>query len=199
MRIEPPVKLTKDKITFDASEIEPFLRGTPTPMKPWPNAMVTLKDGRVMFIRAAKKEEVPLILPYLKKIMDGANYEPDSLKTPRIAGIITNISEKSTPVYILSIKTAGKPAFTWMVKPKPGTLYGVATYHGNMENPGAFNAVKGLAELKCNANTPREIAEFMYGISVANCKGDDIRVCAIGGIRVDDNTWKLALINRHKG
>ena len=70
MRIEPPVKLTKDKITFDASEIEPFLRGTPTPMKPWPNAMVTLKDGRVMFIRAAKQEEVPLILPYLKKIME---------------------------------------------------------------------------------------------------------------------------------
>ena len=136
---------------------------------------------------------------YLKKIMDGANYEPDSLKTPRIAGIITNISEKSTPVYILSIKIESKPAFTWQVEPKAGTLYGVATYQGNMENPGAFNAIKGPAELKCDANTSREIAEFIYEISAADYKGDDIRVCAIGGIRVDDDAWKLALINRHKG
>src|SRR4030042_1178267 len=27
---------------------------------------------------------------YIKKIMDGANFEPDSLSTPRIAGVITN-------------------------------------------------------------------------------------------------------------
>jgi len=70
MRLEPPEKVTKDQITFDVSEIEPFLRGTPTAMQPWPNAMVTLKDGKVMLIRAAKKEEVPLMLPYLKKVMD---------------------------------------------------------------------------------------------------------------------------------
>ncbi len=136
---------------------------------------------------------------YLKKIMDGANYEPDSLQTPRISGIITNINEQNTPIYILSIKTASKPAFTWEVKPKAGTLYGVATYHGNMENPVAFHAAKGPAELKCDANTPQKIAEFIYEISAADHKGDDIRVCAIGGIRGEDNTWKLALINRHKG
>jgi IMP cyclohydrolase len=136
---------------------------------------------------------------YLKKIMDGANFEADSIKTPRIAGVITNSGEKNRLVYILSIKTAGKPAFTWQLEPKAGTLYGVATYHGNMENPGAFNAAKGPAELKCDANTPQKIAEFIYEISAADYKGDDIRVCAIGGIRGEDNTWKLALINRHKG
>jgi IMP cyclohydrolase len=135
---------------------------------------------------------------YMKKIMDGANYEPDSLQTPRIAGVITNRREKKQPVYILSIKTAGKPAFTWQVKPKPGTLHGVATYNGNMDNPGAFKVEKGPAELKCDASTAQKIADFIYEISAATNKGDDIRVCAIGGIRGEDNTWKLALINRHK-
>jgi hypothetical protein len=70
MRLEPPEKVTKDQVTFDVSEIEPFLQGAPTPMQPWPNAMVTLPDGKAMFIRAAKKEEVPLMLPYLRRVMD---------------------------------------------------------------------------------------------------------------------------------
>jgi hypothetical protein len=70
MRLQPPEKVTKDQVTFDVSEIEPFLQGTPLDMKPWPNAMVNLPDGKVMFIRAAKKEEVPLMLPYLRRVMD---------------------------------------------------------------------------------------------------------------------------------
>jgi IMP cyclohydrolase len=135
---------------------------------------------------------------YLKKIMDGANYEPDSLQTPRVGGVITNSGDNSKPIYIVSIKTAGKTAFTWQVKPKPGTLYGVATYHGNMEKPGAFHAEKGPAELRINANTPQEIADYIYEISAATNQGDDIRVCAIGGIRGRDNTWKVALINTYK-
>ena len=135
---------------------------------------------------------------YLKKIMDGANFEPDSLKTPRIAGVITNRGENNTPVFFISIKTAGKPAFTWQVQPKAGTLSGVSTYDGNMESPGAFNAEKGLPEIKCTAATPQELADLIYSMSAATYQGDDIRVCAVGGIR-SGNAWKLALINRHKG
>jgi IMP cyclohydrolase len=136
---------------------------------------------------------------YLKKIMDGANYEPDSLKTPRIAGVITNSSDKNKPVYIVSIKIADKPAFVWQVKPQPGAFIGVATYYGNMDKPGPFKTDKGPAELKFNAVTPQEIADFIYEISTATHQGDDIRVCAIGGVRETDNTWKLSFINRHKG
>jgi IMP cyclohydrolase len=134
---------------------------------------------------------------YLKKIMDGANYEADSLKTPRIGGIITNSSDKNKPVCIVSIKTADKPAFAWSVKPKPGMFYGVSTYHGNMDRPGAFKADKGLSELKFDAVTPQDISDFVYEISAATNQGDDIRVCAIGGVRTN-NTWKVALMNRHK-
>jgi len=133
---------------------------------------------------------------YLKKLMDGANYEPDSLKTPRISGVITN-NASGRPVYIVSIKTADKPAFTWQLKAQPGTLSGVAVYQGNMENPGAFRADKGPAELKCDATTPHALADFLYEISAATNQGDDIRVCTVAGVRTD-NTWKVALINRHK-
>jgi IMP cyclohydrolase len=136
---------------------------------------------------------------YLKKIMDGANYEADSLKTPRIGAVITNSGDKNTPVYIVSIKTAGKPAFTWSLKPKPGILYGVSVYNGNIENPGAFKANKGPTEVKFSAISSQEIADFIYEISALTYQGDDIRVCAIGGVREADNTWRLALINRHKG
>lgn len=132
---------------------------------------------------------------YLKKIMEGANFEPDSLQTPRIAGVITNDAD-GRPVYIVSIKTAGRPAFARSLKPKPGTLAGVATYQGNMEKPVPFNAVKGLAELKISASVPQEIADFIYRISAVTYKGDDIRVCAIAGIS-SGNTWKVAFINRH--
>jgi len=135
---------------------------------------------------------------YMKKVMDGANYEPDSLKTPRISGLITNNADKK-PVYILSIKVADKPAFTWDLTPKLGVLTGVSTYHGDMENPGAFHAEKGPAELKLDAKKPQEIADFLYEISAAQNKGEDIRVCTIGGVREADGTWKTAFINRHKG
>jgi IMP cyclohydrolase len=135
---------------------------------------------------------------YLKKIMDGANYEADSIKTPRIGGVITNRGDNNKPMYIVSIKTACKPAYTWEIKPKPGVLNGVAVYNGNMENPGPFKADKGPVELNFSAVTPQEIADFIYEISAATHQGDDIRVCAIGGVRTD-NVWKIALINRHKG
>jgi len=136
---------------------------------------------------------------YLKKVMDGARSEPDTLNTPRIAGIITNSKGNGKPVYIISLKTPGKPAFTWQVKPKPGTLTGVSTYNGNMENPGAFNVDEGLPELKFYADMPQELAGFIYGMSAVKYQGDDIRVCAIAGIRSDNHTWKVAIINRQQG
>lgn len=136
---------------------------------------------------------------YLKKIMDGARSEPDSLNTPRIGGVITNSGEKNKAVYIVSIKTLVKPAAIWQVKPKAGTLAGVSVYNGDMESPGNYDIDGGLAEVKYDTRTPEELAEFIYEISAATYQGDDIRVCAIGGIRGDDNAWKLALINRHKG
>jgi IMP cyclohydrolase len=137
---------------------------------------------------------------YLKKLMDGARAEPDSLNTPRIAGVITSIAGKNEPVFLMSIKIAGNPAFTWELTYEPGTLAGVSTYHGDMESPGAFDAEGAPAPLACDVNTPEELADYIYEISAASYKGDDIRVCAIGGVRSGDNlTWKVSIINRHQG
>jgi IMP cyclohydrolase len=135
---------------------------------------------------------------YIKQVMDGAGFEPDSMSTPRISAVIMKPAGKTEPVYYASIVTNGRPAAGWEVKPKAGMFYGVSTYHGNMEKPGAYDIDKGLAELKVEAKTPQEIADFLYGISAAEYQGDDIRVCAVGGIR-EGNVWKTALINRHKG
>ncbi|MFC2038717.1 IMP cyclohydrolase [Chloroflexota bacterium] len=136
---------------------------------------------------------------YMQKIMDGANYEPDSLHTPRISGIITNPAGETGPVYILGIATDNPPAKTWKISPEPGTLTGISTYSGDMENPAAFDVDAALPVLDIKAETPQEIAEFVYEISAETNQGDDIRVCGIGGVRSDDNlTWKLAVINRHK-
>ncbi len=39
-------------------------------LPPWPNAMIPMGGGRTMFLRVARKDEVPSILPYLKKVME---------------------------------------------------------------------------------------------------------------------------------
>jgi len=136
---------------------------------------------------------------YLGKIMDGAGYEPDSLHTPRVAGLVTNSADESAPVYILSIVTDSPPARTYDIRPEPGTLAGVSTYRGDLANPEAFDITGKPPVIELKAETPEDIADYIYGISEAFNQGDDIRVCAIGGVRSDDNlTWNLAMINRHK-
>ncbi len=135
---------------------------------------------------------------YLKKLMDGARSEPDSLHTPRIAGVITSPGGKTA--YIIGIKTYGRPAAIWQLEPTPGILSGVSTYSGNMASPAAFDVSGGLPEVKFSAKTPEELAEFIYNISAATYQGEDIRVCTVGGVLSGDNhIWNLAIINKHQG
>ena len=137
---------------------------------------------------------------YLKKLMDGANYEPDSQKTPRIVGVITNPAGKTDPVYLISIKTDAGPATVWKLQPAPGTLIGISTYAGDMEKPEPFRIGDGLPVVPCDAETPEGIAGYIYEMSAASHQGDDIRVGAVGGVRLADGlTWKTAIINRYKG
>lgn len=137
---------------------------------------------------------------YLKKIMDGARHEPDGLHTPRIAGVITNPVGKADPVYLISIKTDAGPATVWKLQPASGTLICISTYNGNIENPESFKIDEGLPVLQCDAETPEGIAGYIYEMSAASHQDDDIRVCAVGGVRsVDGLAWKTAIINRHQG
>lgn len=70
MRLEPPTKVSQEQITIDVREIEPFLQAPPMDLKPWPDAMITLRDGRIMYIREAKLEEAPMMMEHVKKVME---------------------------------------------------------------------------------------------------------------------------------
>ena len=135
---------------------------------------------------------------YLTNIMTGSQYEPDSLHTPRIAGIITFPPGETEPVYIMSIITDNPPANTWVITPEKATLTGISTYNGNLESPQAFGVSGNPPVIENNYNTPTEIAEYIYEISAAMNQGEDIRVCAIGGVLASDKkTWEFYTINRH--
>jgi hypothetical protein len=70
MRLEPPTKVSEEQITIDVREIEPLLQAPPMDLKPWPGAVVHLKDGRDMYIREARLEEAPMMAEYMKKVME---------------------------------------------------------------------------------------------------------------------------------
>ncbi|MEN8098360.1 MAG: N-acetyltransferase [Chloroflexota bacterium] len=73
MRLEPPCKVSQEQITIDVREIEPFLQAPPMDLKPWPGAMITLRDGRTMYIREAKMEEAQMMMSYIKKVMEATH------------------------------------------------------------------------------------------------------------------------------
>jgi IMP cyclohydrolase len=139
----------------------------------------------------------PLTPDFMAKIMDGANAEPDSYHTPRIAGVII---AGAKPVLIIGIKAFEKPAAGTRVEPATGTLIGVATYQGNMDSPAATDPTAKLSQLKFEGKTPAELAKYIYDISAVSYKGDDIRVCAVGLVRAADNrSWEISVINAHQG
>ena len=74
---------------------------------------------------------------FMEKLLDGAQAEPDSLHTPRIAGIITNTATQQ-PIFIVGIKRHDKPAMAFQIEPVLGTLTGIPVYKGNLENPEGF-------------------------------------------------------------
>jgi IMP cyclohydrolase len=135
---------------------------------------------------------------YLAKLMDGAGAEPDSLNTPRIAGVITSVVDDRKPVFIIGIVTEGAPASTFEIQPEPGIMTGISTYRGDLANPKAFDPRSELPGLQCSAKTAKDLAEYLFDISEATNQGEDIRVCAIGGVLSADGNWSHHIINRHQ-
>jgi hypothetical protein len=70
VKLELPTKVTYEQFTVDVHEVEPLLQAPPMNLPPWPEATMTLKDGRTLYIRQAKLEEVPAMLGYMKKVME---------------------------------------------------------------------------------------------------------------------------------
>lgn len=69
MKYELPTKASQEVLEIDAREIEAMLQGPKLNVPPFPEAMLKLKDGRTLYIREAKIEEVPAMLTYMEKLM----------------------------------------------------------------------------------------------------------------------------------
>jgi len=135
-------------------------------------------------------------IEYMETLLEGANAEPDSYHTPRIAGVVTSTTD-GKPVSIVGIKKFGTRAKAFQFEAAPGVLKGVSTYKGSMEKPEAYDPASGTAEIKFPGNTAQELADAVFEMSSASYEGDDIRVCAVGAILGDDNrTWQIAVRNR---
>jgi IMP cyclohydrolase len=131
---------------------------------------------------------------YLEQIMDGAGAEPDSLRTPRIAGVIT--SHQDAPMAFISIKRHDRPAQVFDVKMLPGTVTGVSTYNGALENPVPFDPAPGLPGLSLAAINAIDAARYLFDISAATNKDQDIRVCTVAAVRAAQG-WDVAMVNAH--
>ncbi len=145
---------------------------------------------RLMFNVAAPPKK-----DFMEKLLDGANAEPDTLHTPRIAAAC--IANLDNPVIIIGIKTHDSPADVRdIMAPPPGNIVGFSTYRGNLENPEPADTRSPLATLAFDGKTPQDLAKYLYDISAADYKGDDIRVCAVAGIYYG-RSWDIAIINKH--
>ena len=136
----------------------------------------------------------PVNPDFMKRIMDGANAEPDSLHTPRIAGIA--LENKGNPVLIIGIKAFEKPAAAYRLFPVAGCISCISTYRGNLDNPEPTDPAVALPALTFAGNSPDTLAKFIYEISAADYKGDDIRVCSVAGI-YSGTAWQIAVINKY--
>jgi IMP cyclohydrolase len=130
---------------------------------------------------------------YFEKIMEGANAEPDSYHTPRIAGVIVPEENSSGFKYIIGMKAFEKPAKAHDIKPQPRTMIGISTYKGDMEKPEARDPDNPLQELAVQADSAAELAGLIFEISAASYKGNDIRVCSLGGILLENGRWDIAI------
>ena len=73
MLVEPPVKVSQEKVTFDVRELEAILSAPAMDIPGFPTASVKLQDGSTMVIKQAEKEDAPKLLAYLKKLLDVEN------------------------------------------------------------------------------------------------------------------------------
>ncbi len=131
---------------------------------------------------------------FLEKLMDGAAAEPDGLHTPRISAVLT--SHEAKHVSFVSIKRHDRPAQAFEVRMQKGKVTGISTYNGLLESPGPFDPAGGLPTIDLQPTAAPEIARFLFDISAASNKGQDIRVCALGGV-LTSGGWQLSMVNAH--
>ena len=69
MRVEPPAVSSYEDFKVDIRQVEAILSSPPMNLPVWPEAQVTLKDGRILYIRSIQDSDIPPMLGYLEKVM----------------------------------------------------------------------------------------------------------------------------------
>lgn len=70
MKLDPPEKVSEQQLTISVNEIEPLLQAPPMNLPKWPECILKIRDGRIMYLREATLDDAPQMLNYLKKVMD---------------------------------------------------------------------------------------------------------------------------------
>jgi hypothetical protein len=78
MRVEPPTPVSVEEIKINVREIEALLSAPPMKLPPWPEAQITLKDGRILYIRAVQDSDIQPMLGYLEKVSSESAYTEKS-------------------------------------------------------------------------------------------------------------------------
>jgi len=137
--------------------------------------------------------KTPADASYIEKLMEGARSEPDSLNTPRIAGVFTRTEKGNCFIEVIKRHDMPSKSFTF----EPTNMFGISTYEGEIENPKPYIPSR-MVRLEGRAQTATELAQYLYDISAETYNGDDIRVCAVGGL-YRSGKWEIAVINRFNG
>lgn len=70
MKITPPVPVSFDKMSIDVSEIEGLLQAPPMDLPKWKDASFELNDGRTIYIREMRDDDIPQLLDFMKLVME---------------------------------------------------------------------------------------------------------------------------------
>lgn len=69
MKVDLPTPVSTEEMKIDVREIEAILQAPPMNLPPWPDAQITLKDGRILYIRSIQESDIKPALGYLEKVM----------------------------------------------------------------------------------------------------------------------------------
>jgi len=69
MKLKLPTPVSAETLTIDAVEIEGILQGYPMQLPPWPEATFMLKDGRTLYLREMREDDIPTLLGFMERVM----------------------------------------------------------------------------------------------------------------------------------
>lgn len=140
---------------------------------------------------------------YLDMLLKGAGAEPDSYHTPRIAGVesknyFQGLLESHFSLLGITTRHDSRLIDGTSI---PGAMKGVSTYDGSMLDPKPFSFAS-YPYLGTELKTPEELAAYLFGIADSKYNGNDVRVCTIGGVLLNDASdaerrWDIAVVQPH--